>query len=252
MAKNSRYAEIADVLTAEIADQPAGTQIASEHEIAARFGVSRAAARAAVQELEGRLLVRRVRGAGTFVNRPIDYVLSQRRAPSLHQTVREAGAEPRTIVRDVRRMPLPRDMAARLERPEGSDAHLLIRQSYIDGLLNGWSQEWIPLDLLPELGAAVHAVESLDSILRQVCRADPVRAWCRVSYSLPDAEVAAGLESAHNRPVWLIESLSRDRDSGLALMCSNTWSRPDCTRLIVELDGPWPGPAAEPPRKEAA
>ncbi|MDT0444784.1 GntR family transcriptional regulator [Streptomyces johnsoniae] len=239
MAKGSRYAEIANVLATEIADQSAGTQIASEHEIAARFGVSRAAARAAVQELEGRLLVRRVRGAGTFVNRRIDYVLSQRKAPSLHQTVREAGGEPRTVVRDVRRTALPADVAARLERPEGSEAHLLVRQSYIDGMLNGWAQEWIPSDLLPELDAAVHAVESLDSILRQVCRVDPVRAWCRVSYSLPGPEVAAGLETAHNRPVWLIESLSRDRETGTALMCSNTWSRPDCTRLIVELDGPW-------------
>ncbi|WP_220795331.1 GntR family transcriptional regulator [Streptomyces shenzhenensis] len=239
MANKSRYAEIADVLAAEIAGQPAGTRIASEHEIAARFAVSRAAARAAVQELEGRLLVRRVRGAGTFVNRRIDYVLSQRKAPSLHQTVREAGGDPRTVVRDVRRLALPGEMADRLERPEGSPAHLLTRQSYIDGLLSGWSQEWIPVDLLPELDAAVHAVESLDAILRQMCGVSPVRAWCRVSYSVPGPEVAAGLETDHTRPVWLVESLSRDRDTGRTVMCSNTWSRPDCTRIIVELDGPW-------------
>ncbi|RMB85280.1 phosphonate metabolism protein PhnF [Streptomyces shenzhenensis] len=239
VANKSRYAEIADVLAAEIAGQPAGTRIASEHEIAARFAVSRAAARAAVQELEGRLLVRRVRGAGTFVNRRIDYVLSQRKAPSLHQTVREAGGDPRTVVRDVRRLALPGEMADRLERPEGSPAHLLTRQSYIDGLLSGWSQEWIPVDLLPELDAAVHAVESLDAILRQMCGVSPVRAWCRVSYSVPGPEVAAGLETDHTRPVWLVESLSRDRDTGRTVMCSNTWSRPDCTRIIVELDGPW-------------
>ncbi|MGW4735307.1 GntR family transcriptional regulator [Streptomyces shenzhenensis] len=239
MANKSRYAEIADVLAAEIAGRPAGTRIASEHEIAARFAVSRAAARAAVQELEGRLLVRRVRGAGTFVNRRIDYVLSQRKAPSLHQTVREAGGDPRTVVRDVRRLALPGEMADRLERPDGSPAHLLTRQSYIDGLLSGWSQEWIPVDLLPELDAAVHAVESLDTILRQMCGVSPVRAWCRVSYSVPGPEVAAGLETDHTRPVWLVESLSRDRDTGRTVMCSNTWSRPDCTRIIVELDGPW-------------
>lgn len=239
MANRSRYAEIADQLAAEIADQPAGARVASEHEIAARFGVSRAAARAAVQELEGRMLVRRVRGAGTFVNRRIDYVLSQRRAPSLHQTVRDAGGEPRTVVRDVRRVALPGPVAERLELPAGSPAHLLIRQSYIDGLLNGWSQEWIPVALLPELDAAVHAIESLDSILRQMGGVRPVRAWCRVSYSLPGPEVAAGLETDHHRPVWLVESLSRDGATGRAVMCSNSWSRPDCTRIIVELDGPW-------------
>ncbi len=226
------------MLAAEIADQAVGTRVASEHEIAARFCVSRAAARSAVQELEGRYLVRRVRGAGTFVNRPLDYVLSQSRAPSMHQTVREAGGELRTVVREVRTVTIEGVVAERLEREAGSAVHLLTRQSYIDGLLNGWSQEWIPVDMLPELDAAVHAVESLDSILRQMCGVTPVRAWCRVSSVLPDSRVSEGLETENNRPVWLVESLSRDAGSGRAVMCSSTWSRPDSTRIIVELDGP--------------
>ncbi|MFT9472541.1 GntR family transcriptional regulator [Streptomyces sp. Mo3] len=238
MPSRSRYTEIAEVLAAEIADQPADVRVASEHEIAARFGVSRAAARSALQELEGRHLVRRVRGAGTFVSRPLDYVLSQSRVPSMHQTIREAGGEPRTVVRDVTTVPVTGAIAERLERAEGSAVHLLTRQSYIDGLLSGWSQEWIPVDMLPELDAAVHAVESLDTILRQMCGVTPVRAWCRVSGVLPDRRVAEGLEAAHNRPVWLVESLSRDAASGRAVMCSSTWSRPDSVRIIVELDGP--------------
>jgi GntR family phosphonate transport system transcriptional regulator len=242
VANNSRYVEIANVLATEIADRPAGSKVASEHEIAGRFGVSRAAARAAVQELENRLLVRRVRGAGTFVNRRIDYVLSQHRVPSLHETVRQAGGTARTIVRDVRLLPLPADEAKLLERPADSPAHLLVRQSYIDGMLSGWAHIWIPVDILSELNTAAHAVESLNSILRQMGGVEPVRAWCRVSYSLPGAEIAANLETESGRPVWLIESLSRDRESGRAVMCSSTWSRPDSTRIIVEMDGPWKQP----------
>ena len=66
-----------------------------------RFGVGRAAARSALQELERRLLVRRVQGAGTFVNRRIDYVISRTRPPSWHATVDRggrgaAGRRPRT------------------------------------------------------------------------------------------------------------------------------------------------------------
>lgn len=242
MGNKSRYVEIANVLADEIAGLPAGGRVSSEHEIAARFGVSRAAARAAVQELENRLLVRRVRGAGTFVNRRIDYVLSQQKAPSIHETVREAGGTARTVVRDVRLVGLTGAEARRLERPEGTPAHLLIRQSYIDGLLSGWSNEWIPLDVLPEVSDAVHAVESLHAILRQMCGVEPVRAWCRVSYSLPGAEVAANLETESGRPVWLVESVSRDQHTGTAVMCSSTWSRPDSTRIIVEMDGPWRQP----------
>ncbi|MEW2547347.1 GntR family transcriptional regulator [Streptomyces sp. NPDC047002] len=244
MANNSRYAGIADVLAAEIADRPAGSRVASEHEIAGRFHVSRAAARAAVQELEQRLLVRRVRGAGTFVNRRTDLVLSRRQGPSLHETVRQAGGVARTVVRDVRLLPLPAAEAGLLERPPGSPAHLLARQSYIDGLLSVLALIWIPSDVLTEVGAAVHAVESLDTILRQMGGVEPVRAWCRVSCAVPAPEIAAQLETECGREVPLIESLSRDRATGLAVLCSSMWNRPDRTRVVVELDGPWqpPGP----------
>ncbi|MER6525855.1 GntR family transcriptional regulator [Streptomyces sp. NPDC001508] len=236
MAKKSRYAEIAAVLAAEIADQPAGTRVSSEHEIAARFAVSRAAARAALQELEARLLVRRVRGAGTFVNRPIDYLLSRRQPPSGSRTVEDAGGTHRRIVRDVRRVGLSEEHADRLRRSEGSPAHLLVSQTYLNGLVSGWNQAWVPVDLLPDLGSAVRAVESLDVILRQMCGVVPVRAWCRVSSVPAPPEVAAELEAEHSRPVWLLESMSRDSRTGAPLMCSESWSRPDGLRIVVELD----------------
>lgn len=237
MADKNRYAQIAEMLAAEIADRPVDTQISSEHEIAARFGVGRATARAALYELERRLLVRRVRGVGTFVNRPIDYVLSRRRPPSGQQTILNAGGVPRKVVRDIRRVELSGEVADRLERSEGSPAHRLTRQSYVNGLVNSWTQEWIPVDLLPELNSAVRAVESLDAILRQMCSVVPVRDWCRVSSVLPLPEVAAGLEAERNRPVWLVESVSRDSRTGTPLMCSSAWFRPDGARIVVELDG---------------
>lgn len=239
MVTKSRYVEIADAIAGEIADLPAGSKVSSEHEIAARFGVSRAAARAAVQELEIRLLVRRVRGAGTFVNRRVDYVVSQNRAPSMHETVRAAGGVPHTVIRDVLRRPLPGEEARLLERPVGSPAHLLVRQSYIDGLLSGLANIWIPLDILPEIHAALRVEESVDTILRQLAGVNSVRAWCRVSYSLPDDGVAADLETDTRRPLWLIESVSRDLRTGIPVLCSSTWSRPDSARIIVEMDGPW-------------
>jgi DNA-binding GntR family transcriptional regulator len=235
----SRYTEIVNALAGDLAGRAVGTRIASEHEIAARFGVSRAAARSAIQELENRLLVRRVRGSGTFVNHPIDYVISADRPPSWHQTVLDAGATPRRVVREIRSESLPDELAERLERPAGSPAHLLIRQSYVNDLLSGWSEEWIPDDIFPD-GAdiAVHAVESLDLILRQMARVEPVRAWCRVSMGLPPANVAAGLEIEASRQAWLVESMSRDASSGRPVMCSNSWSRTEIIRVIVELHTP--------------
>jgi DNA-binding GntR family transcriptional regulator len=235
----SRYTEIADTIASGLADLPVGARVASEHEIAAKFGVSRAAARSAIQELESRLLVRRVRGSGTFVSRPIDFVISADRPPSWQQTVRTAGATPRRVMREIKAMPLPGEVAARLERPAGSPAHMLIRQAYVNDLLATWAQEWIPDDIYPD-GAetALHTVESVDLILRQMAKVEPVRAWCRVSMGLPPRDVAADLEIDASRQAWRIESVSREARSGRPVMCSDSWLRAEIVRITVELDVP--------------
>jgi DNA-binding GntR family transcriptional regulator len=51
---------------------PADSRVPSENQLAARFGVSRVTARQAIQILQREGLVRRIRGSGTYVNRPRD------------------------------------------------------------------------------------------------------------------------------------------------------------------------------------
>jgi GntR family transcriptional regulator, phosphonate transport system regulatory protein len=231
----SRYLEIADELAGELAGLAPGTRLVGEHRIGQRFGVGRAAARAALQELERRLLVRRVQGAGTFVNRRIDYTISHDRRPSWHETVAAAGGRPRTVVREIEVLPLPAEQAGTLGRPVGTPCHRLVRQFYIDDLFAARVHEWVPVELVADLDLAMHAAESLDLVLRQVARVEPVRAWCRVSLDVPPPEVCAGLEVEPSRPVWLVESLSRDAASGRAVMCSRSWMRSDAVRVVVEL-----------------
>jgi DNA-binding GntR family transcriptional regulator len=232
----SQYAEIVDTLVDDLTGCRPGARVASEHEIAARFAVSRAVAGAALRELESRLLVRRVRGSGTFVNGRIDYVISADRAPAWHQAVRAVGAEPHTSVRSVTAEPLPEDLAGRVKRPAGSPAHRVVRQSWINGMPSGWAIEWIPDNVYPDgADVALRSVESLDQVLRQMAKVEPVRAWCRVSMELPPPEVAAGLEVDAGRHVWLVESVSRDARRDFPVMTSITWSRPDVIRIIVEM-----------------
>lgn len=126
-----RYRLIADELECEIAAMAPGSKLDSEHTLMDRFGVGRAAARAAVQELERRLRVRRVQGAGTFVTKRIDYVISRERPPSWHRTVREAGGQPRSTMLDRAIEPLPADCAVLLEAPVGTPTHRLMRMNYI-------------------------------------------------------------------------------------------------------------------------
>ncbi|WP_199335754.1 GntR family transcriptional regulator [Streptomyces sp. GMR22] len=138
----TRYPEIAERLSAELAQCAHGTRVAGEAEIARRFGVGRAAARAAVQELERRFVVRRTQGSGTFVNRRIDYVISRSVPPSWSATIAAACATPRALVKSVRTIPLPADLADRFERPAGSPVHEVVREFYIDDLLASWVHEW--------------------------------------------------------------------------------------------------------------
>jgi DNA-binding GntR family transcriptional regulator len=230
-----RYLEIADELAGELDGAAPGTRVAGEHCIGQRFGVGRAAARAALQELERRLLVRRVQGSGTFVSRRIDYTIAHDRRPSWHETVAAAGGRPRSLVRGIDVLPLPADRATALGLPAGTPSYRLVRQSYIDDLLAARVHEWVPVAVVADLDLAMHAVESLDLVLRQMGRVDPVRAWCRVSLDVPSAEVRAGLQVEASRPVWLVESLSRDATSGRPLMCSRSWMRADAVRVVVEL-----------------
>jgi GntR family phosphonate transport system transcriptional regulator len=195
----SQYAEIVDRLVGELAGCQPGARVASEHEIAARFAVNRAVAGAALRELESRLLVRRVRGSGTFVNGRIDYVISADRAPAWHQAVRAAGAEPRSVVRSITAEPLPGDLAGRLERAPGSPAHRVVRQSWINGMPSGWAIEWIPDDVFPDgADVALRTVESFDQVLRQMAKVEPARAWCRVGMELPRPRSRPGLRSTRD------------------------------------------------------
>lgn len=231
----ARYLEIADELATELRGAAPGAKVDGEHGIGRRFGVGRAAARAALQELERRLLVRRVQGAGTFVNRRIDYTISHDRRPSWHETVAAAGGRPRSIVRSIEKLALPAEQAALMELEPGTPCYRLVRQSYIDDLLASRVHEWVPVSVVADLDLAMHAVESLDMVLRQMGRVSPVRAWCRVSLDVPPTEVREGLQMEVSQPVWLVESVNRDAASGRALMCSRSWMRADAVRVVVEL-----------------
>jgi DNA-binding GntR family transcriptional regulator len=231
-----RYLEIADQLAGELACCAPGTRVSSEPELANRFGVGRAAARSALQELERRLVVRRVQGAGTFVNRRIDYLISRSRPASWHATVTAAGALPRSQTKNVERIALPAEDADRLGRPVGTPVYRVTRHFFIDDLLASVTQELIPVATVPDLDIALHSFESVDMVLRQLGGVHPVRAWCRASLDIPPSEVLRELGIEASVPVWRIDSLSRDADSHEVLLTSSAWTRADAVRVVVELE----------------
>ncbi|WP_445162802.1 GntR family transcriptional regulator [Mycobacterium sp. Dal123C01] len=233
---SARYLDIADELAGELAACAPGTRVASEPELANRFGVGRAAARSALQELERRLLVRRIQGAGTFVNRRIDYVISRSRPPSWHATVIASGATPRSQTKEVQRIALAAEDVDQLGWPVGTPMYRIERHFFIDDLLASVTQELIPVAAVPDLDIALRSVESVDMVLRQLGGARPVRAWCRASLDIPPVDVLRGLGIEASVPVWRIDSISRDAESGRVLLSSSAWTRADAVRVVVELE----------------
>lgn len=230
----AKYREIAAALAAEIAGLPPGTKVEPELAVAARFGVSRAAARAAVQELERQFLVRRVRGRGTFTSRRVDYPITSRRPPSWSQTLREAGATPRTVVRSCVEVPMRPNVAHKLHAAEGSTVWRLQRRSFTDDLPASWGTEWVPTAAVRELPAALRSIESLDRIVRDIGAVVPVRSWVRASMEAAADEVADELGIGLGSPVWLVESLNKDAATDTPIYLTERWIRADAIRVVFE------------------
>lgn len=231
----TKSTEIVRVLAEELVNLPPGTRVASEADVGQRFGVGRAAARAALGELERRMLVSRIQGGGTFTRRRIDYLVAPGRAPSWSRTVREAGATPRTVVLACDEVPLPADVAHELGCAPGEPGFRLVRRSFIDGMPAAWGVEWLTVALVPELPAALRHEESLDAILRDVARVRPERAWTRASMESAPDDASAGLGCRPGDPAWLIASLGRDGADGRPVLSTERWIRADAVRVIVEL-----------------
>jgi GntR family phosphonate transport system transcriptional regulator len=98
------------------------------------------------------------------------------------------------------------------------------------------TQELIPVAAVPDLDIALRSVESVDMVLRQLGGARPVRAWCRASVDIPPVDVLRGLGIEASVPVWRIDSISRDAESGRVLLSSSAWTRADAVRVVVELE----------------
>src|SRR5687768_6030849 len=101
-----RYLVVADALRERIRGLPPGSPLPGEHELAARFGVSRVTVRRALSLLERTGLVSRQRGRGTTVNPP---KIERWLAPShpLEDDFRQQGRQFETRVIECKREMLP-------------------------------------------------------------------------------------------------------------------------------------------------
>lgn len=235
---SATYLDLADDLQDELRSAGADERVVSEHELAVAHGISRPTARAALQELERRYVVRRVRGAGTFVNQRIDYTISAGLAPSYSATVRRAGGSPGSQVVEVRARRGRRQDTDALGLPSGARVVALTRVMAIDGEPVGVISSCFPVGTVPGLVEAVGGGDgpsSLDELLRSRYGLRPQRRWSRASLEIPTTITARQIGLDGSAPSWRIESANADGKHGPLIEHSVGWHRADVLRVIFEL-----------------
>ena len=175
-----------------------------------------------------------MQGDGTFVNHRVDYVITSRR-PSLHDTPGAVAGQVHTRIAGCELSTVSGEIADLLRLEQDTKVQRLIRISYLNDVVFGCAVEWVPLEVADNLDVGLRAIPCLDHILRGRGH-HPVRVWCRIGLDFPDESVADQLELDRPTQTWVMESLTRDRNTRQPLLASRTWTRPDMIRMVLELD----------------
>jgi DNA-binding GntR family transcriptional regulator len=229
------YRALADELEARIAGLGPGDRVASEHDLVEMHGVSRLTARAALQELESRMLVRRVRGAGTFVARRIDYPLGPLMSSSVSEMVRRGGGEPTCRLVSVRTRRASADVRDALDLDPDDKTVSVTRAMQVDGLPGSYGTTHLPHDLVEGIAEHLGHDVSIIQTLRDAFGLDPVLGWVRAEQVVVPAEVARQLGFDGRPLVWYLEVCSADRRLGRPVGFAQTWLRADVYRVTVEI-----------------
>lgn len=252
------YLDLADDLARRLRRASAGSRVPSEHELAAAHDVSRPTARAALQELERRYLVRRVRGAGTFVHQRIDYVIGPDTPPSWSEAMLAAGHQPTSRIEKRRCHTAGSALRVRLEIPTDGIRRVtsLVRSTYLDGHASGLSTSHVPEDLAPDLSARLADTAghrsarrrskgghvSLYHMLKDGYGLEPVRTWTTASLEIPPSDIAARIGLEAPEPTWFVQSVNRDRTTWRPVEHTQSWLRADMYRVVLELGAASSGP----------
>ena len=188
-----RYRQVAEQLAKEIAEGtlPADARVASERELAERFGISRMTARAAINVLVRRGLLTRRSGAPAYVAPPkIRFDLSSPKG--LYRQLEEAGIAPGARVITAEKLPckaLAQKICTALNLNAQDEVYHLVRLRTANGEPIAVEDSYFPARLFPDL-LDFHLTESVYGILKKYFHVAPAHSVQELEISLLDAEWA--------------------------------------------------------------
>ena len=235
-AEAPRYREVADTLQRQIAAGELGPhdRLASEREIADRFGLSRMTARQAVELLVRRGIVYRRPGSGTYVSPP-RVVHSLERLAGFSEQMRLQGIRPRARVLEMRSTSGP-DAAARraLGLGDGDAAWMVRRLRYGDDEPLLLETFWVPRQVCPELSADELADRSLYTVMRGRYGIEPDSAETSLEPAALNPADARHLTARPGSPAILVVRTTRDA-AGRAIEFARDLYRGDRARFDLTL-----------------
>jgi GntR family transcriptional regulator len=206
--KDSRplYIQAEQALAELVRSLPPGERLPSEPALAQQLGVSRSTLREAMHSFEGRGLITRRQGVGTFVNVPHVVIESGLEVlESLDSLVTRHGLQCATRDLKIREELADQEAAARLEIPAGSPLTVVSRTKTANGRPVAYM-----IDILPAVLVTVEEMAQgfrgsvLDFLL---ARQEPAIAWARAIIISVEAgrELGRELEVRPGAPLLLLE-----------------------------------------------
>lgn len=223
------YLTVAAELEAKLSSEPAGTRVASENELARAYGMSRLTARAVLDELELRHVVRRRRGSGTFVHHRYQFVVATGPTLSWSEAVRAGGGVPRAEVTGLSTV----DSAP--EFPAEGPLLLLHRTGWVNDERGLCKVSWLVPSLVPGLGEALPQHPSLFVALDTAYGLGPVRRTIRAELVRPPDDIREALNLRRDAEVIYALTHTSSQRLGRPVEVTATWLRTDIFRLVVEL-----------------
>jgi GntR family phosphonate transport system transcriptional regulator len=228
------WRQIQHALEAEIASgrRKPGDRLPTEAELSARFAVNRHTVRRAMEELQGRGLVRIEQGRGSFVAEDIvDYPLGPRTRFS--ENIRRQNREPAGRILRIAEVSAEAALAEALGIRRGRGIILVERLSLADGRPVVLGTHHFPAARFPQLPELLARNPSITAALAASGVPDYRRRITRITARLPTPEEADLLQQSRSRPVLVTEAINTD-SAGVVVEVAHGRYAAGRVQLVVE------------------
>jgi GntR family phosphonate transport system transcriptional regulator len=228
------WRQIAQRLERDIAGgtHPPGARLPTEAELAGQYGVNRHTVRRAMEELEGRGLVRIEQGRGSFVAEDVvDYRLGPRTRFS--EIIRRQSREPGGRILRIQEVAAETGLAEQLGIRRGRPVVVVERLGLADGRPLVLGTHHFPATRFGRLPELLRQNPSITDALAACGVPDYRRRVTRITARMPSAEEAELLQQSRNRPVLVTEAINTDPEGEVVDVSTGRYAA-GRAQLVVE------------------